>query len=167
VRREQAAINTEIAALTNGEITSVGQVTKIAKFVRERGHQLAGLTKRSVSAVLARGQPDEDIRRLLELRREGARASVRKLDALLASVNVDDRLRGTLRFHAAATGRWSGRGFQPQNLKRPESEDVTAAVDAVMAGDLNAVHELGSPLGIVGDVMRSMIRAAPGHVLIA
>jgi DNA polymerase bacteriophage-type len=147
VRREQAAIDAEIATLTGGEITSAGQVAKIAEFVRERGHQLAGLTKRSVSAVMARGQPDGDVRRLLELRREGARASVRKLDALLASVNDDARLRGTLRFHAAATGRWSGRGFQPQNLKRPESEDITGAVAAVLAGDLERVRELGSPRG--------------------
>jgi hypothetical protein len=167
VRREQAAIDAEIAALTGGAITSVGQVAKIANFVRERGHQLTGLTKRSVSAVLARGQPDEDVRRLLELRREGARASVRKLDALLAAVDADGRVRGTLRYHAAAPGRWSGRGFQPQNLKRPETEDIGDAVTAVLAGDLSGVRELGSPLGIIGDVMRSMICAAPGHLLVA
>jgi hypothetical protein len=167
VRREQAAINTEIAALTNGAITSAGQVAKITDFVRERGHQLAGLTKPLVFAVLARGQPDEDVRRLLELRCEGARASVRKLDALLASVDTDSRVRGTLLYHAAAPGRWSGRGFQPQNLKRPETEDIAGAVAAVLAGDLDGVCELGSPLSIIGDVMRSMICAASGRVLIA
>jgi DNA polymerase len=167
VCREQAAINAKIAALTGGEITTVGQVAKIAAFVRGHGHQLAGLTKRSVSAVLARGQPDENVRRVLELRREGAHASVHKLDALLASVNDDGRLRGTLRYHGASTGRWSGRGFQPQNLKKSESEDVTGAVAAVLAGDLDGVRELGSPLGIVGDIMRSIICAAPGHLLIA
>jgi DNA polymerase len=150
VRREQAAINAEIATLTGGEITTAGQVAKIAEFVRERGHQLTGLTKRSVAAVLARGHPDENIRRLLELRREGARASVRKLDALLASVDDDGRLRGTLRYHGAATGRWSGRGFQPHNLKRPEIEDVDGAINAVLASDLDGVRKLGSPLGIVG-----------------
>jgi DNA polymerase bacteriophage-type len=166
-RRERAAINAEIAALTDGKITTAGQVAKITDFVHERGHQLVGLTKRSVSAVLARGEPDEDVRRLLELRREGAHASVHKLDALLTSVDADGRMRGTLRYHAAATGRWSGRGFQPQNLKRPETEDITGAVAAVLAGDLDGVRELGSPLGVVGDVMRSMICAAPGHVLIA
>ena len=60
VRREQAAINAEITALTSGRITTAGQVAKITAFVRERGHQLAGLTKRSVAAVLARGNPDEN-----------------------------------------------------------------------------------------------------------
>jgi hypothetical protein len=167
VRREQTAINAEIATLTGGAITTAGQVAKITEFVRERGHQLTRLTKRSVAAVLARGEPVEDVRRLLELRREGARASVRKLDALLAAVDADGRVRGTLRYHGASTGRWSGRGFQPQNLKRPETEDVTSAVTAVLAGDLDGVRELGSPLAVVGDVMRSMICAAPGHMLVA
>jgi DNA polymerase len=167
VRREQATIDAEIAALTGGEITSAGQVARITEFVRERGHRLAGLTKRSVAAVLARGHLDEEVRRLLELRREGARASVQKLNALLAGVDADGRLRGTLRYHGAATGRWAGRGFQPHNLKRAETEDVTGAVDAVLAGDLDGVRKLGSPLSIVGDVMRSMICAAPGHVLMS
>ena len=167
VRREQAAINAEIAALTGGEITTAGQVAKITEFVRARGHRLTGLTKRSVATVLARGRPDEDVRRLLELRREGARASVRKLDALLASVDDDGRLRGMLRFHGAATGRWSGRGYQPHNLRRAEGGDLTGAIGTVLVGDLDKLRELGSPLDVVGNVMRSMICAAPGHLLIA
>jgi DNA polymerase bacteriophage-type len=167
VRRERIAINAEIAALTGGAITSAGQVAKITDFVRACGHQLAGLTKRSVAAVLARGEPCEDVRRLLELRREGALASVRKLDALLASADADGRIRGTLLFHGAATGRWSGRGFQPQNLKRSATEDITGAVAAVLTGDLDNVRELGAPLGIIGDVMRATIRAASRHLLVA
>ena len=96
VRQEQAAIDAEIPELTNGAITKAGQVGKIQAFVYERGHQLKGLTKRSISAVLARGEPADDVRRLLELRSEGERASVRKLDSLLAGADIDGRLRGTL-----------------------------------------------------------------------
>jgi DNA polymerase len=163
---ERAAIDAEISTLTGGKITSAGQVARITAYVRERGHQLAGLTKRSVSAVLAH-EPEADVRQLLELRREGSRASVYKLDTLLAAVDDDRRLRGTLRYHGGAPGRWSGRGFQPQNLKRPEGEDITDAVEAVLTGDLDTVRTLGAPLDVIGDTMRSMICAAPGHRLIA
>jgi DNA polymerase bacteriophage-type len=162
--KEQAAINAEIATLTNGEIVTVGQVAKIKTFVERNGHTLSGLTKRSVSAVLARN-PGEDVRRVLELRREGARASTRKLDRLFACVDADSRLRGTLRFHAASTGRWSGRQFQPQNLKRPETADLDGAIDAAL--DLERIRALGAPLTVTGDVSRSIICAAPGHKLIA
>jgi hypothetical protein len=162
---ERIAINREIAELTEDEITSVDQTARILAFVRRHGHLLTRLSKRSVSAVLAH-EPGDAVRRLLELRREGARASVRKLDSLLASVNTDNRLRGTLRFHAASTGRWSGRGYQPQNLKKVETTDIDAAVDAILTGDMDRIRELGAPLTIAGDVSRSIICAAPGHKLI-
>jgi DNA polymerase len=122
-RSERQHINAEIADLTDGEITSIDQVERIRAYVERHGHQLSSLNKRSVSAVLAH-EPNEAVRCVLELRREGARASVRKLDRLLATVDTDNRLRGSLRFHAAHTGRWSGRGYQPQNLKRPETKDI-------------------------------------------
>jgi DNA polymerase len=164
-RIEQASINAEIRVLTNGEIDSVHQVERILSFVRKHGHTIAALTKRSVSAVLAHN-PTSDVRQLLELRRAGARASTRKFDALLASVDADQRLRGTLRFHASSTGRWSGSRFQPQNLKKPEIGDLDAAVDAIVAGDMARIRELGAPLMVAGDIARSVICAAPGHVLI-
>jgi DNA polymerase len=166
VHHEQAAIDAEIATLTDGAIATAGQVARISAFVRERGHQLKGLTKRSVSAVLARN-PEDDVRRLLELRRDGGLASARKIGALLAGVDDDGRMRGTLRFHAASTGRWSGARFQPQNLKRPETENLDAAVDATLTGDLDRVCALGAPLSIIGDISRSMICAPPGRLLIA
>jgi DNA polymerase len=81
-RIEQANINAEICTLTNGEIDSVHQVERIKAFVLRHGHTIAGLTRRSVSAVLAHN-PASDIRQLLELRRAGARASTRKFDTLL------------------------------------------------------------------------------------
>lgn len=161
---ERIAINKEITEITEGEITTVDQVARILAFIRRHGHPISSLSKRSVSGILAHEPGDAE--RLLELRRAGARASVRKLDALLASVDADNRLRGTLRFHAASTGRWSGRGYQPQNLKKVETRDIDAAVDAILAGDMDRIQELGAPLTIAGDVSRSIICAAPGHVLI-
>jgi hypothetical protein len=71
-----------------------------------------------------------------------------------------------LRFHASSTGRWSGSRFQPQNLKKPETHDLDAAVDAIMAGDMTPIRELGAPLTVAGDIARGIICAAPGHVLI-
>jgi DNA polymerase len=164
-RVELAAINTEIVELTDGEISSVNQAEKIKSFVRRHGHTLTVLTKRSVNAILAR-DPSDQVRRLLELRRDGARASTRKLDRLLKTVDSDGRVRGSLRFHGSATGRWSGRGYQPQNLKKPETKDLDAAVNAVLSGDIGRVRILGAPLTIAGDISRSIICAAPGHVLI-
>ncbi len=96
----------------------------------------------------------------------GAQAAVKKIDALFACADSDDRVRGVFRYHGAATGRFSGERFQPQNLKRPTVEDLDAAIAAIATGDIAHVKKLyPKPLAIVGDCIRSMICAAPGHVL--
>ena len=77
----------------------------------------------------------QPVHRVLELRLGGAQAAVKKIDALLARAGDDDRVRGAFRYHGAATGRWAGEGFQPQNLKRPVVDDLAAAIDAVATGD--------------------------------
>jgi DNA polymerase len=167
VEQERAAIDAEIAALTDGAITTANQVTKITAFVREHGHQLKTLQKRSVSAVLARN-PGKEVRQLLELRRDGARASVNKLTALFAHVGADNRIRGSLKFCAASTGRWSGRGFQPHNLKRVETKDfdVDAAIDAILTRNRDRVREFGPPMTVIGDTARGLICAPPGRALV-
>jgi DNA polymerase len=163
VHEEQAAIDAEVTVVTAGKITSVNQVAKLQAFLLERGLNVTCLTKRSVADVL-RHQPAEDVRRLLELRSEGAQAAARKLDSLIAGMDADQRLRGTLRFHGASTGRWSGSRFQPQNLKKAQS--TADALEAVLPGDLEHVRQLGAPLAIAGDLSRAVIRAAPGQNLI-
>jgi DNA polymerase len=166
-KREQQTINGQIAGLTGGKITTVDQVQRITDFVREHGHQLQSLGKRSVAAVL-KGNPSDEVRQLLELRRSGGKASVRKLNTLLAGIDDDDRLRGCFKYHGSQPGRWSGSRFQPQNLKRIEisPENLGAAIAAVMAGDLEGVRKIGSPLTVIGELSRAMIHASPGHVLI-
>ena len=162
---EQQCIDADVAAFTDGKITSINQVSRLKAFLKDHGHDVKGVNKRSVAAVLAHN-PDEEVRRLLELRRAGGSASVNKLDALFASADADQRLRGTLKFHGSSTGRWSGSRFQPQNLKKPTVKDVDAAVAAVIAGDVERLRQLGDPLRVIGDLSRSMVCAAPGHVLI-
>ena len=81
---------------------------------------------------------------------------------------ADGRVRNLYRIYGAVTGRWSGEGFQPQNLKRPEllqtDEAIAEAIAMVMAGDYAAIKErYGDVLGVIGDLCRSMLIPAPGH----
>ena len=107
------------------------------------------------------------MQRALELRQDGGQAAVKKIGTLLQRAGDDDRVRGALQFHKASTGRWAGEGFQPQNLKRPEVEDLEAAIAAVKTGDYEHVRSLyPRALSLLGDLGRSLIVAAPGHTLI-
>jgi len=160
-------LDQELAQLTGGTVTAISQVARLLSWVQERGCQLLKLDRKAIDKQLADEELSAPVRRALELRRDGAQSAVKKIDALLARAGSDDRIRGAFRYHGAATGRWSGEGFQAQNLKRPLVDDLNAAVAAVSTGDYARVQKLyPRPLSVIGDCSRSMICAAPGHVLI-
>jgi DNA polymerase bacteriophage-type len=162
---ERNAINIALQECTEGAIKSVDQVGKILAYATERGHAMTSVSRRSVSAVLA-AEPDEATRTVLELRRDGARASVRKYERILAfASDADDRMRGTLRMYGAGPGRWSGRGPQLQNLKKNEGNIPLAAVDAVRTKDRAQLRQYGNPLTVLADIARATVGAASGNVL--
>lgn len=113
---------------------------------------------------------DEDIRDLLDLRRELAATSLSKLDKLKDATCRDGRLRGTLTFLGAPrTGRWSGKLFQPQNLPRgvlKESEILPARALAE-AGDVGSIRMLwGEVSPVLASLIRTAIAAPPGRKLV-
>jgi hypothetical protein len=56
---------------------------------------------------------------------------------------------------------------QVQNLKKPEVENFTAAIDAVRTGSLKHMQSCGyaRPLEIIGDISRATVIAASGNRL--
>jgi DNA polymerase len=165
-QKQRLTINADVAVLTGGKIATAGQRDKILAHLAANGCELKGLTKAAVKKALE-GNINDDARKLLELRAVGSLAAPAKVKTLMAGLDDDERLRGTLVFHGAATGRWSGRKFQPQNLRKPSKTlDPEAAIAAIKSGDLGAVEALGAPLSVAGFVSRGLICARPGHVLI-
>jgi DNA polymerase len=164
--RERARLNTAMAALTEGTIDSIDEVQRIRALANAHGQDMKSLSKRSVTAVLA-GEPSELVRQVLELRRDGARASTKKYQRILDSVTEDDRIRGTMRMYGAGPGRWSGRGPQLQNLKKNEDNIPLTAIEAVRSGDRDRLRAFGNPLTVLGDIARALVCAGPGNVLIA
>ena len=162
--RERTALNNKLSESTDGAVSSVDQVQRLLAYISKHGHNLASVNRRSIAAALA-ANPDEATRKILELRRDGARASTRKFRCILAWANDDDRLRGTIRFYGSATGRWSARGPQLQNLKRNDLNVPLSAIDAVLAGDREALAKYGSPLEVIGSISKAVLDAAPGHRL--
>ena len=160
-------IDQELAEITGGVVTGINQVARLLEWLQQRGCTAKKLDRKTIERLLQTDDLQSPVRRVFELRQGGAQAAVKKIDALLARAGNDDRVRGAFRYYGAATGRWSGEGFQPQNLKRPVVEDLDAARAAVASGSYEVVRaRYDRPLAIVGDCSRSMINAAPGCVLI-
>jgi DNA polymerase len=164
---ERTAINLKLEELTHGAVTSVHQVDRFLEAINARGHNMTTLNKRAVAQVLA-SKPDDYVRKLLELRRDGARAAVDKFKRMLIYASpADDRMRGTLRMFGGATGRWSGLGPQLQNLKKNESGLPLSVVDSIRAGERADIAKYGNPLSLLGDVSRAAICAGPGMELMS
>jgi DNA polymerase len=160
-------IDQELVEITGGAVTKINQIARLLQWLQQQGCTAKKLDRKAIEKQLLNPDLPPAVQRALELRLGGAQAATKKIDALLARAGEDDRVRGAFRYHGAATGRWSGEGFQPQNLKRPIVEDLSAAIAAVSTGDYQHVRELyPRPLSVIGDCSRSMICAAPGHTLL-
>jgi DNA polymerase len=160
-------IEQEIAEISSGDVTSINQVARLMAWLQRHGCIMEKLDRKSIEKKLLDPELVPVVRRVLELRLGGAQAAVKKINALLARAGDDNRVRGGFRYHGAGTGRWTGEGYQAQNLKRPVVDDLDTAIAAVATGDYQHVRSLyPRPLSVIGDCSRAMICAAPGHVLI-
>jgi DNA polymerase len=126
------------------------------------------LEAEDIERLLAGDLPHPGVRTALEIRLQAAQSAASKVNRMLKTRCADGRVRNLYRIYGAVTGRWSGEGFQPQNLKRPEllqtDEAIAEAVAAVLAKDYTAVKECyGDVLGVIGDLCRSILIPAPGH----
>lgn len=122
------------------------------------------LRKADVSAMLLDAEDDmlsdasEGAVRMLQIRQELAKTSVKKYAAMAAFCCADDRVRGLFQFYGAnRTGRWAGRGIQMQNLPRNELRDLDLARRLVRGGEGDLVEML---YGNVPDTLSQLIRTA-------
>jgi DNA polymerase bacteriophage-type len=159
-------IDAELAEVTGGAVTKINQIQKLQIWLQQQGCVAKSLDKKSIEELLETELPPK-VQRVLELRQDGGQAAVKKINALLQRAGNDGRVRGAFQFHKASTGRWAGEGFQPQNLKRPEIDDVEAALAAVQTGDYDHVRSLyPRALSVLGDLSRSLIVAPAGCILL-
>lgn len=102
-----------------------------------------------------------DARTAVELYSELRFAAVKKVHTMLDCANADGRVRGTLLYHGAGTGRWSGRGMQPQNFKKPTIKNLKGAFEMLEKGCTAEQLELlyGSPLEVISSCIRNFITA--------
>jgi hypothetical protein len=140
--------NVEIKALTGGQVSTAQQALALKDWLNGR---LAAANRTDaegnplqipgVSAYVLKSfeedhgwGEDEIIPRVLELREYASRASVAKLESIIDQLRFspDDRVRGQYTFMGANTGRFTGRGFQPQNMVRFD-DDTEAMAECLLA----------------------------------
>lgn len=169
--RATKRLNVRMKALTDGEVFACSNVQQLVKWLNGRGLPAKSLAKDKLAEFLIMDDLSDDVREALELRQEAAKASTRKINAMLNGANADGKNRGILQYHAASPGRWGGRRLQPQNLPRPtrKQHEIEAIIDMLEKEPeaLDALELLyGRPLTAVSDCLRGLIVAPPGKDLV-
>lgn len=135
---------------------------------QETGEEVSNLRKETVSQMLGREENSETVQRMLEIRQELGKSSMKKYDAIETCVCPDGRVRGLLQYYGAnRTGRWAGRLVQVQNLPRTYTEPLELARELVKGRKLDALRLIyGRPNDTLSQLIRTAFVAAPGNVLI-
>lgn len=90
---------------------------QLKEWLNQQGLAIESLSKQAVQAALE--QADGSIKRVLKLRQELSKSSVKKYEAMKHVVGSDGRARGLIQYYGAnRTGRYAGRLIQVQNLPR-------------------------------------------------
>ncbi len=128
-----------------------------AWLLEAEGIEVESLTKDTVPLLLDQAESDTT-KRVLELRQELSKTSVKKYQAMERAICGDGRVRGLLQFYGAGrTGRWAGRLVQVQNLPRNYLKDLATARQLILEGNYELLEML---FGSVSDVLSQMIRTA-------
>lgn len=136
---------------------SISSVTQLKAWIKEKtGQTITSLTKATMDDLIA-NQSDQTVKRVLELRKESGKISVKKYDVFERAVCEDGRIHGILQFYGARTGRWAGRLIQPQNLPRNSFDDFDQARVLVKTEDWDLLDMLYPSLN---DVFSTLIRTA-------
>lgn len=155
---QQADVNTERQREEFTLLTGVdnpGSVKQVMEWFVSDGYPLPDLTKETVALHLGRtGDPVRD--RVLELRQDLALAANRKYVSALGMACRDGRVRGTLKYHGAHTGRWSGRGVQLQNLPSLSFTDEDGEWDE--AAETDALDRLMGGVQVDATTLKRLVR---------
>ena len=121
------------------------------------GYEVESVTKESIPKI-EKSTDDKDILEVLKLRKENAKTSVKKYEAMARSVCSDNKIRGLLQFYGASrTGRWAGRIVQVQNLPQNHINNIEEVREDFKTLDFETLELLYSD---IPRILSELIRTA-------
>ena len=148
---------TEEAVRITG-LSNPNSTAQLLDWLGREGAELPNLQKATVAEALEKEDTPDKVRRVLEIRQQLGKTSVKKYVAMATAKCEDDRIRGLTQFYGAnRTGRWAGRLVQMQNLPRNYLKTLDIARNLVKQKNYAAVKAL---YGNVPDTLSQLIRTA-------
>ena len=150
-REELSAKMRQLTALENPN-----SVQQMKEWLTQHGLEVDCLDKKAVKELLKTAPPE--LAEVLELRRQLAKSSVKKYQAMQNAVCADGRARGMFQFYGAnRSGRWAGRLIQLQNLPQNHMAHLEDARSLVRSGDYSLLSALYDS---VPEVLSELIRTS-------
>ena len=137
------------------ELDNPNSVQQMKQWLSDNGLETDSLGKMVVAELIKTAPPE--LQRVLMLRQQLAKSSVRKYQSMVNAVCADGRARGMFQFYGSRTGRWAGRLIQLQNLPQNHLPDLGEARALVRSGDYDSVEMLYED---VPDTLSQLIRTA-------
>lgn len=136
---------------------------QLKRWLAGRGLVTGSLDKDSIPLLLA-AAPDDDTRRVLRLRQELGKTSVKKYEAMKRGLCEDGRVHNLLQYYGAGrTGRWAGRLVQVQNLPQNKLNDLATARQLVKNGEFDLLElAYGSPPFVLSQLIRTAFIPSEG-----
>lgn len=145
---------------------STNQRAKVLEWCADNGERVLDYTKAGVAAALTKVE-NPRVKRILEIRQALGKTSTAKYEAMLNSVAPDGRIRDTLMYHGAATGRWAGKKVQFQNLPKGSIKNMDDAVELIKSENTEAIEFLhGDFMPFMAGAIRGMVKASEGKMLV-
>lgn len=130
---------------------------QLLQWLQDNSVEADNLRKETVSELMGSISPGK-VYRMLEIRQQLGKTSIKKYAAMDTAKCEDDRVRGLTQYYGAnRTGRWAGRMVQMQNLPRNYIKTLDYARNVVKSKNYDGLKLL---YGNVPDTLSQLIRTA-------
>lgn len=153
------------------KLDNPNSVQQLLGWLQSKGYPHYKLTALKVAEELDKDDIFDEVREALVARSILSQSAFKKYAALEDSVCKDKTLKGSFQFLGASrTGRFSGRGFQPHNLKKAQGELGKRQEELAVDLENFTFEEIKVKYKNTGNMLsgavRTVIQAPTGHVFL-
>ena len=153
-----------VEACTLTGLDNPNSTKQLSEWLSDQGVDTPDLSKKTVEGLIE--ECDGEVERVLTLRQQMSKSSVKKYTAMINHASFDNRARGLFQFYGAHTGRFISRGVQLQNLPRNKAH-VEVARALIRNGCFEGAELLyDSVPDVLSQIIRTAFIAPDGHKFI-
>ncbi len=165
--------HTEITYDAFKELTGLDNPNSVSQFLPwlvERDYPYEDLTAKNVAKAYDK-EISEEVTEALGYRKSLSQSSVKKYSTILHSISEDDTLKYAFEFLGASrTGRFAGRRFQPQNIKKADAKfekiQNEIAFDLEHLDYSELMNKYDDVAGVLSSAVRTVVQAPKGKTLL-